>query len=303
MASNGHDDGRDIPCRIAGFITQVWGKQKRPCFGFVASSRPNGSGWNEYAIDMSDPMTGISDFLRRNSWKDRNLFFCPNPYSRPSRKKELALSTHWAWCDMDASQWRDYEPFPSLCWKTSPGRYQGLWLWDKRHARQEAETFSRSLAYRHGGDKNGWSITKMLRAPESINHKPEYNRPTVKLVHHDWRPVAGRSRPFQHALGDGTGSRLSVRPNRHNPDEVVEKYRRRLKHYTVRLIEHERVVGRDRSARIFEIVVALHHAGATSDEIAAVLWQNVYFLSKHGQSPARLDAEISRILSKLEGGK
>jgi hypothetical protein len=141
----------------------------------------------------------------------------------------------------------------------------------------------------------------MLRVPGSINHKPEYAEPIVKLVHCDWRPIMERPKPFRHTLGEGRASQLSLRPDRHEGVEVVAKYRRRIPRDVIRLIEDEHVVERDRSARIFEIVVALDHAGATPDEIAAVLWHNVYFLSKHGKSVARLEAEISRILSKLEG--
>jgi hypothetical protein len=94
---------------------------------------------------------------------------------------------------------------------------------------------------------------------------------------------------------------MSVRPSRHSPDEVVEKYRRRIPHHVIRLVEDGRVIGRDRSARIFVLITAFHKAGATPDEIAAVLWSNVYFVSKHGKSLTRLNAEISRVVSKLEG--
>jgi hypothetical protein len=94
---------------------------------------------------------------------------------------------------------------------------------------------------------------------------------------------------------------MSVRPDLHDPLEVLEKHRRRLKRDVIRLVEDERVIGRDRSACIFKIIAAFHAADATPDEIAAVLWRNVYFLSKHGKNLSRLDAEISRVISKLEG--
>jgi hypothetical protein len=51
------------------------------------------------------------------------------------------------------------------------------------------------------------------------------------------------------------------------------------------------------------IVQALHAAGATRSEIAAVVWHSPYFRSKHGRRLDRLNAEISRIVSKLEGGR
>jgi hypothetical protein len=62
---------------------------------------------------------------------------------------------------------------------------------------------------------------------------------------------------------------------------------------------NKRVYERDRSKCIFEIVAGLHDAGATSDEIASVLWHNPYFVSKHGQDRRTLGAEMGRIISKL----
>jgi hypothetical protein len=141
----------------------------------------------------------------------------------------------------------------------------------------------------------------MLRVPGSINHKPKYDEPIVKLVHCDWRPIVERPKPFRHTLGKGRASQLPLRPDRHEAIEVIAKYRRRIPRDVIRLVEDKQIIRRDRSARIFEIIAAFHKAGAIPDEIATVLWRNVYFLSKHGRNRDRLSAEISRVVSKLEG--
>jgi hypothetical protein len=51
------------------------------------------------------------------------------------------------------------------------------------------------------------------------------------------------------------------------------------------------------------IVQSLHEAGASHDEIASVVWHSPYFVGKHGHSIERLEAEISRILSKIGGAR
>ena len=50
-----------------------------------------------------------------------------------------------------------------------------------------------------------------------------------------------------------------------------------------------------RSQMIFMVVAELYDAGATRDEIAAVVWRSPYFVSKHDQSIDRLDSELIRI--------
>jgi hypothetical protein len=50
------------------------------------------------------------------------------------------------------------------------------------------------------------------------------------------------------------------------------------------------------------IVAALHHAGATPDEVAAVVWRSPYFIEKYAHLEDRLgklNEEISRILAKI----
>ncbi len=51
-----------------------------------------------------------------------------------------------------------------------------------------AEQISRNIWAKDGGDKGGWSVTKMLRLPGTINHKPEYRKPVVTLQAYDPRP-------------------------------------------------------------------------------------------------------------------
>jgi hypothetical protein len=184
-------------------------------------------------------------------------------------------------------------------------RYQGLWLWDRLEKPDRAESFSRALAYHGGGDRNGWSITKMLRIPGSINHKPQYRKPTVTIVDCNWSPQSDRPIILHKAPANSGTPALTLRPDKHTPAVIWKRYRAKLHPRTNALILNKKAYSfeRDRSKCIFEIIAGLHRAGATPDEIGAVLWSNPYFLSKHGHNFDRLCTEINRIISKLEAVK
>ena len=83
----------------------------------------------------------------------------------------------------------------------------------------------------------------------------------------------------------------------------MEKYRRRLKSARVRLMTTERLTmpeTNNRSQVIFMITADLYDAGASRDEIAAVVWRSPYFIDMKCQSIDRLENELKRIEDWLE---
>ncbi|NNU81057.1 hypothetical protein HMH01_11470 [Halovulum dunhuangense] len=198
---------------------------------------------------------------------------------------------------MDDSDPDAYRPQPNHVWETSPNRFQALWLWDARHDIREAEAFSRALAARHGGD-TGWSITKMMRVPGSINHKPKYDEPVVRLVSRNWRKTPKRPEPLPD-IQRAEPEALAMNPHAHDRLAVLRKYRSKLDTSTRHLIRHNRVMAPDRSSRIFAMVAGLYEAGATLDEIASVIWSSPYFRDKYGDDQNALEAEVSRIIARV----
>lgn len=166
-----YDNDPSVQRNMVDFLSCIWSGTARRSFCFLASSRPDGTGWQEYVVRADKIGLDVSSFLIRRSRWDFNLYFCPNTFSRPIRKKEYALPTSVGWCDMDSSDPGSYVPAPSLVWETSPRRYQALWLWAKSYRPQDAEQLAKKLAYRHGGD-TGWSITKVLRIPDQSTTSP-----------------------------------------------------------------------------------------------------------------------------------
>jgi hypothetical protein len=257
--------------------------------------------WIERAFALPYTPREVVEFQSKYDPEKYHYYYCPNAFSRPKRLAQFALPTPYAWCDIDEADPLQFEPQPTILIRTSQGRYQGIWQFEMPLDAKKAEQYSRQLAYQWGGDRGGWSVTKMLRLPGTLNHKPTYNRPQVIIEWDD----DGR---FQDAptIPDSRLKPISeqqINPLRYDRDEVIGKYKTRLTPSRTRLMKDTAVRSKDRSRIIFMIVAALHSAGAYPDEIGAVLWQSPYFISKHGHDGKKLTSEIQRITSKLEASK
>ena len=219
------------------------------------------------------------------------------------RKKEYGLPTDLGWCDIDLANPDEFRPLPSILLRTSPGRYQGIWKWNKTLSVSVAEAYSHALTYRFGGDPGGWSITKYLRLPYTFNHKKEYKRPVVLLLDMDLSPIKKRPELVE---GVNLNTPTIAEPKRlilpagQSVQSIIAKYRSRLHLKTKVLLRSRTMFESDRSQQIYMIVADLHNAGASRKEIADCLWVNPYFVSKHGQNIPKLNAEISRIIRKLQ---
>lgn len=297
-----YDDDENIRQSMVVFLSTVWKGAPSDSFLFVATTNPDGSKWREHIVRASKVKADLNRFLRKYSRWDHNLYFGGNPFSRDSRLKKYALPTSLGWCDMDASNPDAYRPQPNLLWETSPNRFQALWLWDTRHDVEEAERFSRSLADRHGGD-SGWTITKMLRIPGSINHKPHYDEPFVRMVTQSWAKASERPEPTPDngRTHDVAAQALDMNPHAHERLDVLRKHRSKLSASARTVIRHDRVLAPDRSKWIFMMVSELHGAGATLDEIASVVWGSPYFRDKYGNNLNALERQVSNIIAKIGG--
>ncbi|WP_146347869.1 DNA-primase RepB domain-containing protein [Phaeobacter marinintestinus] len=297
-----YNDDKNIRRSMVGFLCCIWDDAPKDSFLFLATTSPDGSKWREHVVRTSKVKADVNRFLRKYSRWDHNLYFGVNPFSQDRRLKEHALPSSLGWCDMDDSDPDAYLPQPNLLWETSPDRFQALWLWDSKYEVEDAERFSRSLADNHGGD-SGWTVTKMLRIPGSINHKPHYEEPFVRMVSQDWKRTAKRPKLVseKRRLHDMATLSLDMNPNAHKRLDVWRKYRSKLSVSARTVIRHSRVLAPDRSKWIFVMVTELCETGATLDEIASVIWDSPYFLDKYGQNRKALERQISNIINKTGG--
>ena len=287
------------------FLQRIWNFEKdksEPVYNFVGFKEVTTGKWVEHAVVASEGFYKVSRLLRKYSRYDYDQYFCPNPFSKPRRKRQFALPTRFCWCDIDNGDPETFRPRPTMLCETSPSRYQGLWELNQTIEADRAEKCSKALAYNHGGDKNGWSATKMLRLIGSINHKPDYDEPLVQSLPCDRANIV--SPP--HALSGFKRqtsiefNKVDVTPNKHKSADVLRKYHSNL-HPKVRyLIRNRTVKEPNRSAQVFHMIAGLHEAGASHDEIACVVWESPYFVEKHGKNIRKLNEEIARVISKLE---
>lgn len=156
------------------FLEHIWSCQGEG-FAFI-SIRSGPNSWRDLAYKFPDTPIEIPD----PSLGD--IYFCPNLFARPRRRKGLVRASCWLYADLDKVEPEsDAELSPTIAWESSPGRYQALWHIDKHLPEEQHSMVNRKLTYALGADKGGWDITQVLRVPGTINHKYA-EKPEVKLL-------------------------------------------------------------------------------------------------------------------------
>jgi len=290
---------------IVAFMADIWGVYDSRAYTFMGTKGAGGQ-WRDHPI-RGRRERKVARILEKFPADRNDIYFCPNAFSERHRKTEFALPSRYAWCDIDDANPDGYDPQPSILWETSPGHFQGIWIWDANFSGEVAQGYSRSIVYKDGGDKNGWSITKMLRVPGTLNHKPEYKLPVVTLRSFD----ATRRKLPKSILSYGaakpkptarkrTASTGSVDPLKHDPDEVMAKYRKKVRSSTCSLVTAGRVIGSGRFMKVHRIALEYTEAGASDDEVAAVVWRSIYFQDKWYGDFNALEREVAKARSIWE---
>lgn len=265
-------------------------------------------------------------FIAANSTK--NIYFhvncCRKDMAVIKAKKRDITHVEFLHCDLDpapgetpADAKERYRaalrasglPAPSLL-VDSGGGLQALWRIEPVSVGpaptvvSRIEATSKAIMCLLGSAAGTQDVSRVLRLPGTMNWPDEVKRARGRV------PVMARlisasdgthpldNFPQSETTGalDG-GGEVEVDPTAHNWRAVVEKYRRRLRprHVSLMTTDVMRSGPNKRSQMIFVVTVELYDAGATWDEIAAVVWRSPYFLSKHGKSIDRLSDEFKRI--------
>ncbi|WP_338445851.1 DNA-primase RepB domain-containing protein [Pelagerythrobacter marensis] len=287
---------------IVRFLEEVWDYSSTE-YTFLYTRRAGTNRMVPHPI-RGERASKIGRLLEQRSPENHDYYFCPNPFDAPRNTKGRAMATRYAWSDIDDADPMRFKPQPNVLWETSTGRFQGLWIWRKTVPAFEAEQYTKNLWKLYGGDRGAWSANKLLRVPGTINHKPERHGETVRLVHYDARPKrvpeAIRDLSEMHKPSCDRGG---VDPSRYDPHEVMRRYRRSMGLVAGTLMTARIVMRTDRSGAVYQIVSAMATAGATDDEIAAVLLVNPYFTSKWGSDVGEAERQILRIRNLVEAGR
>jgi hypothetical protein len=295
--TTGNTNQRAIMAAVR-FCADLWDYDP-DAFTFIATRV--GERWRDHAIQGPERATQVARILASHSADKFDIYFCPYAFSDNHRRREFALPARYGHCDIDLADPDGYDPAPNLLWETSPGRFQGIWKWRDTVEAFEAEGYSRAIVMKDGGDKGGWSITKMLRLPGTVNHKPEYDRPIVTLRRVDDRSqtipasiakLGNRRKPWLPISRLGSGDDAAT---------IMRRYRRKMGLPAGALMTARRVLKGDRSRVLFQIVAGLIRAGAPDADIVTVLLDNPYFLAKCGDDLAKAEAEVERIRARIGG--
>jgi hypothetical protein len=282
------------------FVVSLWDYDPE-AYTFIGTKC--GDRWRDHPI-TGDREAALANIFAAYPADRYDLYFCPNAFAEPRRQTHHALRTRRAWCDIDRADPAGYDPAPNILWETSPSRFQGIWTWRDAVEGAEAERYSQAIVMKDGGDRGGWSVTKMLRVPGSINHKPDYARPLVTLRAYDGRPQ--RLPASLKALAEHPTVRHSANGLPASGDDartIMRRYRRRMGLPAGALMTARRVLRADRSAAVFQIVAGLIDAGAPDGDIMVVLLDNPHFLDKWGYDPAKADDEVVRIRARIGGAR
>ncbi|SLK07505.1 DNA-primase RepB domain-containing protein [Novosphingobium mathurense] len=283
------------------FVADLW-SYPPDAFTFIGTRR--GDRWRDHAIQGDDRGEQVVEILAAHSPDRFDIYFCPNAFAEPHRHTEFALPSRYAHCDIDKTDPAGYDPQPNILWETSPDRFQGIWIWNKNADGMIAEQYSKAIVYKQGGDKGGWSITKMLRIPGTINHKAAYAQPVVTLRAFDARPqklpssLASIERPDKEKQ-----SSRSMSSSGEEAAAIMRRYRLRMGLPAGALMTARRVLRGDRSGAVFQIVAGLIRLGAPDPDIVTVLLANPYFVDKWGEDRERAELEVAKIRSRVEDGQ
>lgn len=164
------------------FLRRVWGDST----GWAFIAYAGGGQFKHRAYKYPDQLgLLVNDAEELNRWA--NVYFCPHLFqTNAGRMKENALGGRALWVDKDGP-FEELEPRPTICWQTSEGRHQALWLLDGDVPPDVLEQASKYMTYSTKSDKGGWHLGKVIRFPCSFNYK--YAPPQQGLLLWDDGPV------------------------------------------------------------------------------------------------------------------
>lgn len=258
----------------------------------LLSPEEDGSVFTKGTVTLDE----LEDFIEEHK-QEQNVYMCYAPVSGSKRLLENAQPTRFLVADIDGVKIPEEFP-PSYYWKTSPGKYQGLWVSDKPISPEDYEILAHAMVDKYKFDTAS-DIVHLYRIPTTINHK--YATP----------------QKVSKAKGDGTVYR------RKDIYEILEyaKYKGKVtkskrsnkrkpipnKEYSIKALykkyEVKPLVERDiddRSSYVYAIAKAMFEQGAKPSEVKYLI------LNHTGQDKwdeYTIDVELWRIKGKAKRRK
>jgi hypothetical protein len=194
--------------------------------------------WKQKFFEWPSKKQVMYDFIERLS-SNYNLYFGVNVLSLQERTAGNCIPQNLVWADLDTCSPDQIEIPPQCVIESSPGRYQALWLLDRKIDPYLASNYSKRIAYKYaeqGADLSGHDLSQMLRIPGTYNFKYQaIDVPQVKLLmmagDHLLPPELFESIEIAEEipLDDITGIEMPTADDLPDPQSVVYAFRDHLK--------------------------------------------------------------------------
>lgn len=152
--------------KVAKILNNVWSRSEGKTL-WLPERLKDGT-WLErkYAVGLVEDYATISPPM--GDW-----YFSPLRYkSGWTREKATVHKPGVLFADLDGVDPLSLDFEPSLAWMTSNAMYQAIWfLTEPQEDKWRWERLNKAVTYSTGADKGGWSLSKVLRVPESLNWK------------------------------------------------------------------------------------------------------------------------------------
>lgn len=293
----------DLP-QMLDFLQMVWDEQPEVDAHVFTTGKSGEGPWDSW--DWEERHMTYPRVPERISLNDEgDIYFCPHFFKGTHRYRERALPSVWLHSDLDEADPTEIELKPTVAWETSTGRYQGLWLLRKALPRKNWERINRALNVAVSEDPTGWSITKVLRVPGSVNHKRK--RPhRVRLMWEDG-PVyrASEVKEFlsEFAVEGNASSELAPMEL---PSQIpaaraaYSEFKNQIPRSTKKLLLSKHADG-DRSAVLWKLENELLQAGVPELETLALVKRSVWNKFKGRRSElTQLWRDIQKASTQVE---
>ena len=223
-----------------------------------------------------------------------DVYFCVNLLVKRNRRKEDVLpETDLVWADLDGIDPETLDKFPPpITWRTSPGNWQAVWRMSSPVPAQQAEDYSRRMAYLVDADKSGWDLTQLLRVPMTYNLK--YDPPAYieleRMLEITAKPMLFETLPTQQIRTRETAPLPEI-PENLDAEKIIHKYRIKLDNTFLILFSRE--PEGDWSIVLWRFLNECFRVGMTREEVFVIALEascNKY--ARDGRPPEHLWRDV-----------
>lgn len=279
--------------------------------GYVFVSQKVGGKWKDTPLKF-DPSSSKQIHEIRKTLKSMedlpgDLYWCPNVFKGPHRRREYVPQGEFLYADLDAVNPEEIDEHlrPTIAWKSSEHRYQALWELEEPLRAHQLEEINRRLTYTLQADKSGWDLTQVLRIPGTMNYK--YQPPEKGVLLWDDGPVYKLDDLLPY-LTEEEANLISEGQRMATFVRLLGKYKSKIPHKIYQLLQYppkevNKKVGK-RSDILWSIEHELIKARIPLDDIVELIrlsaW-NKYKGRKDEQK--RIYTEVSKIYEAVVAGE